>query len=96
MQICNPMQVVIMLSQLLAKPGVKLDDLEWLVRWISKVHDKVDGRLLIENKKKTDFSETEVFKLQETTLEQQEKVKQEVVEKPSFPCDNWGISLIRG
>ena len=97
MQVCNPMQLVIMLSQLLAKPGVKPEDLEWLVSWISKMHDKVDGRLLIQNKKITDFFEAVGFKLLENVPEQQEKtvmqVKQEVVEKPSFPCDKCGTKF---
>jgi len=104
MQVCNPMQVVIMLSQQLAKPSVKPGDLEWLVRWVSKLHDKVDGKLLIENKKITEFFEAVGFKLSEAE-EVQEKtavqVKQEIVEKPSFPCEkcatkfNKRIGLVR-
>jgi len=99
MQACNPMQVVIMLSQQLAKPGVKPEDLKWLVTWVSRVHDKVDGKHLIENKKLTDFFEAVGLKLQETVPIVQ--VKQEPVEKPSHPSNvpgahpNKSIGVVR-
>jgi len=88
MQACNPMQVVIMLSQQLAKPGVKPADLEWMVRWVSKMHDKVDGKLLIENKKVIEFFEAVGLKLQEAVETLQ--VKEEQGENPAYPCDKCG------
>eukprot|EP00092_Neocalanus_flemingeri_P040568 GFUD01044174.1.p1 GENE.GFUD01044174.1~~GFUD01044174.1.p1 ORF type:complete len:830 (+),score=281.23 GFUD01044174.1:100-2490(+) len=96
MQVCNPMQVVILFSQLLAKPGVRPDDLDWLVRWVSKMHDKVDGRLLIENKKITDFFEAVGYKLEASPSEEEKvpvNVKQEVVERESFPCLKCGTKF---
>merc|ERR1712142_465320 len=103
MQACNPMQVVIFLSQQLAKPRVKPEDLQWLVKWVSKEHDKVDGKFLIENKKVIEFFEAVGFTLQENQKSMADlQVKQEEpMEKPSFPCTvcgtrfNKSIDLVR-
>jgi len=56
-QTCSPMQIIILLSQLLTKPGVKPVDLEWFIKKISDLHDRIDGALLTENKKIIDFFE---------------------------------------
>ena len=62
---CNPMHLVIFLSQLLAKPGFQPNQpgLEWLVRKISNLHDKIDGKTLLVNKKITDFFDAVGMKL---------------------------------
>ena len=56
-QTCSPMQIIILLSQLLTKPGVKPVDLEWFIKKISDLHERIDGALLTENKKIIDFFE---------------------------------------
>ena len=52
---CSPMHTVIFLSQLLAKPGFKIKELEWLIKKISSMHNKVEGKPLVCNKKIVDF-----------------------------------------
>ena len=62
---CSPMHLVIFLSQLLAKPGFQPNQpgLEWLIRKISSLHDKIDGKTLVANKKITDFFDAVGMKL---------------------------------
>ena len=57
LEACNPMHLVIFLSQVLTKPGFEPNQpgLEWLVRKINYLHDKIDGKPLLANKKITDF-----------------------------------------
>jgi len=52
---CSPMHTVIFLSQLLAKPGFKIKELEWLIKKISSMHNNIDGKPLVCNKKIVDF-----------------------------------------
>ena len=68
---CNPTMCVIFLSQLISKPGFQPNQpgLEFVLRGISNIHNKVDGKSLIANKKIIDFLEAIGSKIQTSDLE---------------------------
>ena len=87
-EVCNPMHIVIFLSQLIAKPGFQPNQpgLEWLVRKISYLHDKIDGKTLLVNKKITDFFDAVGMKLavpEEEEENETESLEELTVRTPS-------------
>ena len=81
---CNPMQLVIFLSQVLAKPGVSVSDLPWLIQKINIVHKKVEGKAIIRNKKITDFFEAIDQKLADDIEEMDNSISRETGTKKTL------------
>ena len=51
----SSIQIVIFLSQTMVKPRIEKDDMVWLIKKISSIHEPVDGKPLGMNKKVLDF-----------------------------------------
>ena len=87
-EVCKPMHIVIFLSQLIAKPGFQPNQpgLEWLVQKISSHHDKIDNKVLLKNKKITDFFDAVGMKLAASEEEEEnehESLEELIVRTPS-------------